>query len=136
LGVEDMNKPLEQALDRLACCEDPVTYLTTQDGTADLARREYSQLLRAAREHASPDIRQEALQIISLLGEAGHREVLTERFETDSDPHVRELAKALLFRALIAESVRASGKLDVSKYEAYQRDVRELAARLLFRRTT
>jgi len=119
----------------LANCDEPDRYLASQDRSIDLARREYHQLLQIAQGHESVEMRFEAAQLISLLSEADHREELLIIEQEDPDPSIRDLARALRFRSIVAEKVLASGKLDAAGFESYQREVREQAARRLFGRT-
>jgi hypothetical protein len=119
-------------IERILAAVDPAEYLSAQDAALEGLALEYAPLWHIALTHNSPQVRQEALQLVSLAHADGHRELLERAFAEDSDPDVRECAKALVFRSVLRDNVVASGKLSSDKFAQYVRDVREGAARAAF----
>jgi hypothetical protein len=119
---------LEPLLDELASCTEATAYLAAQDRAAVVAQERYDELVDAAYDADDPKHRREALHLVCLLGRDGCQTVLNDSRQADPDPSVRACAEALLFRIIVRDHVRASGKLDEAGFAAYLLSVRELSA--------
>ena len=131
-----MGDAITRAIETVLAAEDAPTYLAAQDGAIGQARAQYDRLREVARNDERAAVRWEALQLVSLVQAPDHRQVLEAALQEDEDPGVRECAKALVFRSIVTENIRQSGKLNAEGMRAYETDVRFQAARRLFSRTT
>jgi hypothetical protein len=121
---------MEPLLEELASCIEATAYLAAQDRVAAAARERYEELVDAAYDAADPKHRCEALHLIAHLDREGCQTVLRDSWLADPDSTVRACAKALLYRVIVRDNVRASDKLDEAGFAAYLRSVREQSARL------
>jgi hypothetical protein len=120
---------MESLLEELASCIEATAYLAAQDRAAAATRERYKELVDAAYDAANPQHRREALHLIALLDRDGCQTVLRDSWLADPDSTVRECAKALLYRVIVRDNVRASAKLDEPGFADYLRSVREQSAR-------
>ena len=127
-----MKRPITEAIETILAADDAQRYLAAQDAALEHAREQYAQLCELARHDQRVAVRWEALQLISLLQSPDHRQVLEAALKEDSDSDVRDCAKALVFRSVVSENVRKSGKLTDAAMLAYEMDVRSQAAQGLF----
>jgi hypothetical protein len=114
----------------------PASYIEAQDKALVSAQGHYEELLLEAASNSESAIRIEALGLIELLGRPDAEAMLLKSMNEDEDATVAEHAKALLYRATVAKSVRESGRMSDNQYEKYRITTRKFAAEALFGRST
>jgi hypothetical protein len=107
-------------------------YLEAQDRALSTAAAHYEELVSVARTNAARELRFEAVGLICLLNRPDAKDVLLSISKTDKDASVNEFAKALLYRLIVAETTKASGKVTSEQFVTYQTNVRRMGAEALF----